>query len=78
MKIEVLGGGCARCAHLHESVKAAVEETGVQATVDKNTDYEKIIEYGIAATPALVLDGKVLSTGAVLTKDEVVALLKNA
>ena len=77
MKIEVLGGGCARCAQLHDSVVAAVKETGIQATIDKNEDYNKIIEYGITATPAFVVDGKVLSTGNVLKKDEVVALLRD-
>lgn len=77
MKIEVLGGGCANCANLHEAVKSAVEENGLNAEVVKETSYEKIIEYGITATPAVVVDGKVMSTGKVLSKSEVAALLKS-
>ena len=75
MKIEVLGGGCANCDRLFEGVKTAVEQKGITAEVVKNTEYDKIIEYGITATPALVVDGKVLSTGKVLKSNEISELL---
>ncbi len=75
MTIEVLGSGCRKCLNLYESVKAAVAETGVDATVDKTTDLLRIAAYGVQSTPALVIDGKVVATGRIPSKDDVVRLI---
>jgi len=63
MKIEILGMGCPKCKMLYENAKKAVSETGVQAEVLKVEDMDKITNYGIMMTPALVIDGKVKTTG---------------
>lgn len=76
MKIEVLGGGCANCAKLYKSVEEAVKTMGITAEILKVEDYDKIIEYGITSTPAIAIDGKVMSTGKVLKPAEVQSLLE--
>ena len=63
MKIEVLGTGCARCKQLHELVKQVVREAGVDAEVCKVEQLEEITKYGVAFTPALVIDGAVKAAG---------------
>lgn len=64
-KIEVLGTGCAKCLKLEELAKKAVEETGIEAEVIKVKDINKIMDYGVMTTPALVVDGEVKSAGKV-------------
>ena len=71
MKIEILGMGCSKCKMLYESVKRAVEEKAVQAEVIKIEDIDKITEYGVMATPALVIDGEVKSSGKTLSSEEI-------
>ena len=63
MKIEVLGSGCPKCKMLEANVIKALEETGKKAEVVKVTEIDKIIEYGVMSTPALVVDGDVKCYG---------------
>ena len=51
MDVKVLGPGCANCVNLEKNVKAAVAELGVDAKVEKVTDYQEIMKYGIMRTP---------------------------
>ena len=75
MKIEILGTGCAKCIALEKVVKEAVAKSGKFAQITKVDDIVKIMEYGVMSTPGLVIDGKVQSSGKLLSVDEVVALL---
>lgn len=75
MKIEILGTGCAKCIQLEAVVKQAVAKSGKFAQIEKVEDIMKIMEYQVVSTPGLVIDGKVVSTGKVLSIDEVVALI---
>lgn len=75
MKIEILGTGCAKCITMEKVVKEAVAKSGKFAQVEKVDDILQIMEYQVISTPGLVIDGKVVSTGKVLTVDEVVALI---
>ena len=75
--IKVLGGGCAKCNALEASAVEALTELGMDTAIDHVTDFSKIATYGIMTTPALVIDGKVVSTGKVLKKDEVIAFLND-
>lgn len=77
MEIKVLGTGCASCKALHETVKQVVAEMGIDATVVKEEDLIKIMEYNVMSVPALVIDGKVVSTGKKLSNTEVRAFLSN-
>ncbi|MFC3099709.1 thioredoxin family protein [Altererythrobacter lauratis] len=67
--IKVLGPGCKRCQTTEEMVKAAASELGIEATVEKITDYAEMAKYGIASTPGIVIDGKVVHAGG-LPKDD--------
>ncbi len=75
MKIEVLGTGCAKCVALENVVKEAVAKSGKFAQIEKVDDIMKIMVYQVVSTPGLVIDGKVVSTGKLLSVDEVVALM---
>lgn len=74
--VKILGGGCAKCNALEAATMQALRELGIDATIDHIKDFEKIAAYGVMTTPALVIDGRVVSCGRVLKKDEVVAILK--
>ena len=74
--IKVLGSGCAKCNELEAATKAALAELGMDTTIDHVTDFAQIASYGVMTTPALVVDGKVVSYGKVLKQDEVKALLQ--
>ena len=74
----VLGGGCAKCNELEASVRAALAELGRQEEVGHVTDFMQIAALGVMTTPALLVDGKVLSSGRVLNKEEAKALLEQA
>ena len=76
MKIEVLGTGCAKCTELENVVKQAIAKIGGFHSIEKIEDIMKIMEYQVVSTPGLVIDGKVVSTGKVLSVDEVLALMK--
>ena len=76
MKIEILGMGCPRCKQLTANAEIAVKELNIVAEISKVTDIDKITEYGVLITPALAVDGVVVSTGKLLSKDEIKKILK--
>ena len=67
--VKVLGSGCAKCNALEQAVRAAVAHV---------TDFVQIASYGVMTTPALVVDGKVVSCGRVLRKEEAKTLIARA
>ena len=71
MKIEILGMGCPKCKMLYDNAKKAVKEKGVQADVIKVEDMDKITEYGVMMTPALVINGEVKSSGRIPSSEEI-------
>lgn len=76
MEVKVLGPGCANCQVLEENVQAALSELGLDGKVEKVTDYAEIVAYGLMSTPGLVVDGKVVVSGRVPSKDEIKEILK--
>ena len=74
--VKVLSGGCAKCHELEANAKAALASLGLDQSVELITDFSVIAAYGVMSTPALVVDGKVVSYGKVLKRDEVTAILK--
>jgi small redox-active disulfide protein 2 len=78
MRVQVLGTGCAKCKQLAANAHAAVAAAGVAASVEKVEDLREIVRFGVMTTPALVVDGKVRSTGKVLSAAEIEALLTGA
>ena len=73
----MLGSGCDKCRALEQSTLAALNELGREPQVQHVTDFAEIAKYGVMQTPALVVDGKVVSYGKVLSKAEVLKLLQN-
>jgi small redox-active disulfide protein 2 len=78
MEIKILGTGCAKCHRLAQAVREAVAELGIDATVENVEDITKILEYPIMTTPGLVINGRVVSSGRVNTKEEVIQFIKQA
>ena len=75
MIIKVLGPGCANCVILERVTRQAVADLGIDATIEKVTDYAAIAGYGVMTTPALVLDEQVVLSGRVPTPTAVRELL---
>lgn len=78
MKIEVLGTGCAKCNKLHQLVEKVVADTGIQAEVTKVEGIDEIMKYGVAFTPALVVDGVVKAAGSIPKPAQIEAWVKQA
>lgn len=74
--VKILGSGCAKCNALEAATKEALQKLGMDAAIDHVTDFSQIAAYGVMSTPALVVDGKVVSYGKVLKTDEVVKVLQ--
>ncbi len=75
MEIKVLGTGCAGCKALEQAVREVVAEKNIDATVEKVEDMMEIMNYNVMRTPAIVIDGKVVSSGKKLSKSEVESIL---
>ena len=76
MKIQILGTGCAKCKQLTQHAERAVAELGIDCQVEKVTEMDEILGFGIMMTPGLAVDGTVKSTGHVLSVDKIKKLLE--
>ncbi len=74
-KIQILGTGCPKCKKLAENAQAAVNDLGIEFEVEKITDINKIMSFGVIMTPALAIDGELKSVGKVLSQDEISKIL---
>ena len=75
-QLKVLGPGCSRCEQLAQLVRAASEELGLEYELEKITDFDKFIDYGVMMTPGLVIAGEVKSVGRVPSLSEIKDMLK--
>lgn len=78
MKIEILGTGCAKCRKLHAEVEKAINASGLPAQLEKVEKIDDIMAYGVMMTPALVVDGKVKSSGRIPAASEIASWLTTA
>ncbi len=76
MKIHILGPGCAKCTQLTETVTIAAKELGIAIEIEKVTDFNQIISFGVMMTPGLVVNGEVKAVGRVPSLEEIKAMLK--
>lgn len=76
MLIKILGSGCAKCNRLEQLTRDAVAELGMDATFEHVKDMERIMAYPIMTTPALVVDERVMVSGRIPSKDELLGWLK--
>ena len=77
MKIKVLGTGCTKCNELKKLTREAATELGIDASIEKEEDIMKIMEYGVMRTPALMIDGKVVVSGRVPSEKDLKTLILN-
>lgn len=74
-RLQILGSGCQNCQTLTERTRQAAGELGLECTIEKVTDYQQMMAFGIASTPALVVDGVVKVSGRVPTVDTIKTML---
>ena len=75
-KIEILGSGCAKCTKLAENAEKAARDLGIDYELEKVTDINKIMNYGVMTTPALVVDGEVKLVGRVPSPSDIEKLIR--
>lgn len=75
-KIKILGTGCAKCTKLMENTEKAAQKLGIEYEIEKVSDINAIMSYGVMSTPALVLDDKVKVVGKVLSPEDLEKILK--
>jgi small redox-active disulfide protein 2 len=73
--IQILGTGCAKCRKLNEQVEIAARALGIDYTIEKVTDLQRIIKFGVMMTPALAVDGQVKVAGRVPDVESLKAML---
>jgi small redox-active disulfide protein 2 len=76
MLIQILGTGCPKCKALEANARQAIEAAGIDATIEKITNIDEIMEMGVMMTPALAIDGEVKSAGKLLNKDQILSFVK--
>jgi small redox-active disulfide protein 2 len=76
INIKILGTGCSRCSDLAHFTAEAVREGGYNADIQKIGEITEIMKYQIFSTPALVINEKVVSSGKVLSKAEIIEIIK--
>jgi small redox-active disulfide protein 2 len=74
-KIQILGTGCPKCKKLAENAEAAVKDLGVECEIEKVTQINDIMKFGVMITPALAIDGQVKVTGKVADVDAIKKML---
>jgi small redox-active disulfide protein 2 len=74
-KLEILGTGCPKCQKLSAEVEAAAQAMGIDYQLEKVTDLNEIIQFGVMMTPALAVDGTVKAVGRIPSMEELKTML---
>lgn len=74
-KLQILGTGCPKCKKLTENTEAAAKALGIEYTLEKVTDVNEIMKFGVMTTPALAVDGQVKVVGKVPEPDAIQGML---
>ncbi len=75
-KIQILGTGCKKCNDLTANAEQAAKSIGVDVQIEKVTQLNDIMAFGVMTTPGLVIDGKVISQGKLLSAKQIAEYLK--
>ena len=75
-KLQVLGTGCPKCKKLAENAEAAAKALGIEYKIEKVTDINEIMKFGVMMTPALAIDGKVKVVGKIIPVEEIQNLIQ--
>lgn len=76
MKIQILGTGCPKCTQLYQNAQQAVAELGADAIVEKVTNLNDIMAFGVMVTPALAIDGQVKVTGKIPSAEDIKKMIQ--
>jgi len=74
-KLQILGTGCPKCKAMAENVETAAKELGIEYELEKVTDINEIMKFGVMMTPALAVDGEVKIVGKVPSPEEIKKML---
>lgn len=74
-KLQILGPGCPKCKKLAENAEAAAKKLGIEYEIEKVTEINEIMKFGVMMTPALAVDGQVKVVGKVPSPDEIKKML---
>jgi small redox-active disulfide protein 2 len=78
VNIKVLGAGCANCQNLERLCREVANENNIQATIEKITDIKKFVAYGLLMTPGLVINEKLVSSGKIPAKSNILQWINAA
>ena len=76
IKVEILGSGCKKCQQLENNAREAVSQMGIDAEIQHITDHVEIAKRGVMSTPALAVNGKVVSKGQVISPQQIQQLIQ--
>ena len=76
MNIKIIGEGCDKCNKLYENAKEAIAELGINAELEKVENLLEIVKLGVMTAPSMMVDGKLLVSGKVAKKEEIIKILK--
>ncbi|PIQ29176.1 thioredoxin family protein [bacterium (Candidatus Blackallbacteria) CG17_big_fil_post_rev_8_21_14_2_50_48_46] len=74
--IYVLGSGCAKCQKTAEMIASEIKNLGVEAVVEKDTSMDSLLKYQVMSTPAVVIDGKLVHSGGLPRREQILDWLK--
>ena len=75
-KLQILGTGCPKCKKLAENAETAAKDLGIEYKIEKVTNINEIMKFGVMMTPALAIDGKVKVVGKVISAEEIKKLIQ--
>ncbi len=78
MNIKILGTGCSKCSTLENKVREVIKQNSIEAEVEKVTQINDIMKYGIMMTPGLVINEKVVSFGKIPQENQILQWIKEA
>ena len=76
IKLQILGTGCPKCKKLAENVETAAKALGIEYEIEKVTDINEIMKFGVMMTPALAVSGKVKVVGKVVSAEDIKSLIQ--
>lgn len=76
MEIKVIGTGCDKCDKLYANTQEALAELSLDANLEKVEDLMEIVKLGVMTSPSLMVDGKLVVSGKVVSKDAIVKILR--
>jgi small redox-active disulfide protein 2 len=75
VKVSILGTGCAKCEKLYTATEQAIGELGLDVELEKVSDIQDILAFGVMMTPALAVDGQVKVAGKIPSLAEIKEML---